>query len=300
MKLRILLMAGITGGIMLLAGLAHAQSSAPKGLNASDGAGNDSVIPAPTGVSASDGTFSDKVRITWSEVTGVTSSGKSDGAGNSSISYEVWREESGGGGNSTGAGNSDGGGNKIADVATTMYDDTSAEVGKTYAYRVKTKTADGTSDFSAADTGWRATSFAAVVNADFDGDGRPDPTFYQDSTGHWIVLQSAVSYTVLDLSGWLGTTGYLAAAADYDGDHKADFAVFEPASGNWVFKFSGGIFAPPYVDVPVSAFLGGSGTTPVVADYDNDGKADPAVYNAATTGWSAKLSSQNYTQVDFH
>ncbi len=73
---------------------------------------------APTGVAASDGTFADRVRVTWTAVTGATA-------------YEVWRGTSSGSASAV----------KIsaADVIGTTYDDTTAAAGTTYYYWVKAK-----------------------------------------------------------------------------------------------------------------------------------------------------------------
>ena len=89
---------------------------------------------SPTGVSASDGIYSDKVEVTWN-------------ASGNATAYEVWRH----------AGNDTNQAGRIADHLTaTRYDDFSVLAGQTNYYWVKAKNADGVSDFSAPDSGYRS------------------------------------------------------------------------------------------------------------------------------------------------
>ena len=93
--------------------------------------------PAPGGVSATDGDFVDKVRISWIDVSGETS-------------YQVFRC----------SGSSTGTCSQIATPAAnaTSYDDTGADAsGTVHHYRLKACNANGCSDFSAEDTGYRDT-----------------------------------------------------------------------------------------------------------------------------------------------
>lgn len=70
---------------------------------------------------------------------------------------------------------------------------------------------------------------------------------------------------------------------DFDGDRKADLVVFRPSNGTWYMNLSAGSFYQQQ--------FGQNGDKPVMADYDGDGKSDPAVFrsgvwyriNSATT-----------------
>ena len=101
---------------------------------------------APTGVLASDGTFTTKVLVTWGVSSGATG-------------YEVWRNSS----------NSSGTAVLQASPVGRSYDDTSAVPGTTYFYWVKAMNATGTSGFSAADSGFAATT--PPPSGPFDANG---------------------------------------------------------------------------------------------------------------------------------
>lgn len=61
---------------------------------------------------------------------------------------------------------------------------------------------------------------------------------------------------------------------DFDGDRKADLVVFRPSNGTWYMNLTANGF---YVQG-----FGQNGDKPVSADYDGDGKTDPAVYRSGT------------------
>jgi fibronectin type 3 domain-containing protein/V8-like Glu-specific endopeptidase len=103
------------------------------------------AMTPPTGVGATDGAYTDKVRVTWSGSSGVTH-------------YQVYRAESAGGAKSL-----------LGSPAGCSYDDTLAAVSVTYYYWVKACNGSRCSDYSAYDTGWRASSGsppATPLNAD--------------------------------------------------------------------------------------------------------------------------------------
>ena len=86
--------------------------------------------PPPAGVSATDGTYADKVRVSWSEVPGATS-------------YKVYRSKS-----------ILVVGSVIGNPGRAGFDDTSAEPGKEYYYRVRTVRESKAGDYSSYDTGY--------------------------------------------------------------------------------------------------------------------------------------------------
>ena len=96
--------------------------------------------------------------------------------------------------------------------------------------------------------------------------GSDDNTTGTGANPGWNVdgIQVAGSYTC----GPVAPTGD--ARADFDGDGKTDLSVFRPSDGNWYLQRSTAGFA--------SVNWGVSGDVIVPGDYDNDNKADTAVF----------------------
>ncbi len=100
-----------------------------------------STPSAPSGVSASDGTYVDRIRITWNASADATY-------------YEVWRSMV-----------ATDNGSKIIELSDTTYDDSSVSENVTYYYRIKACNTSGCSNFSAADSGYRAsTGCSGAIN----------------------------------------------------------------------------------------------------------------------------------------
>ncbi len=108
-----------------------------------------------------------------------------------------------------------------------------------------------------------------------------------------------------------GRGGFLPAAADYDGDGRADPAVYAEgpspggpdSGGHWHGWLSG----HGYASAQRSGYLGGPGWAPAPADFDGDGRADPAVYREAPSSagpeqggsWRIRLSGAGYAETLF-
>ena len=133
----------------------------------------------------------------------------------------------------------------------------------------------------------QATTPAAVTEAfdlapsqirspfDFDGDGISDVSVYRPSEGNWYLQRSAQGFAVIQ---W-GIASDKIVPADYDGDGKTDVAVFRKGENStWYILNSG-------TNTVRSLQWGASNIeqpllfdTVVPADYDGDGRADPAVW----------------------
>ncbi|MCR4392686.1 MAG: hypothetical protein NUV94_08035, partial [Candidatus Acetothermia bacterium] len=106
------------------------------------GGGGGGAVPGQVkSVAASDGTYTDKIRVTWSGVTGATS-------------YAVYRSETGNEGTFT----------QIAETTTTSYDDTSTTLDPCwdYWYAVSAWNAAGEGPLSVPDPGYRGTKVTGV------------------------------------------------------------------------------------------------------------------------------------------
>jgi len=134
-------------------------------------------------------------------------------------------------------------------------------------------------------------SFAATRRspADFDGDGKTDPSIFRPGQFEWWYSKSsnggngAVQF---------GAAGDAIAPADFTGDGKTDMAFFRASTGSWYILRS--------EDMSFYAFpFGGSGDIPAPADYDGDGKADVAVFRPAAGTWYISRSSGGTTITPF-
>jgi hypothetical protein len=149
-------------------------------------------------------------------------------------------------------------------------------------------------NYAAASTTFGGTGWVAVAR-DYDGDGKSDPAVYEEASGTWAVMLSAYGYAIAWALGFGGPDA-VPAPADYDGDGLADPAVFQQTTpstnsgqaGAWSVMLSGSGYGV------ARAVFGAAGDQPVVADYDGDGKADPALYDAASGKWKVMLSGAGY------
>jgi hypothetical protein len=132
------------------------------------------------------------------------------------------------------------------------------------------------------------------VVADYDGDGLADLAVYNRENGIWSIAFSGIGYQVV--TGGFGGPGYLPATADYDGDGLADPAIYDPSTAEWQVLLSGSLATQGYYTL-CGGVVGTIGGIPVPADYDGDGKADPAVYHQDTGIWEIFLSSQGYREL---
>ena len=205
-------------------------------------------VAAPVGVAATDGTQADKVRVTWSAVSGASH-------------YQVYRATS-----STGTKTML---NTVWQSATS-YDDTTAAAGTTYYYWVKAGTSSSgaaASNYSAYDTGYRSAS------------AKPDLIPYQPSEWDSKLVVSTMTGTTTTASSFLTTdTLYLDSAVLNDGsiDIQGSIGIYDIYVDN-VLKASlstssdlpAGYYTY-YLDWNLGSLAAGSHTIKIVADPDGE------------------------------
>ena len=169
----------------------------------------------PTGVSASDGTYTDKVRVSWSSVSGASQ-------------YYVYRATSSSGTYSS-----------IGNTTSTYYYDTSAIPGTTYYYKLKAYNGGHYSDLSGYNSGWRKLLPPTGVSAS-DGtytdkvrvgwssaSGASRYYVYRatSSSGTYSSIGNTTSTYYYDTSAIPGTTYYYKLKA-YNGGHYSDLSGY--------------------------------------------------------------------------
>ncbi|MER5649227.1 VCBS repeat-containing protein [Streptosporangium sp. NPDC002524] len=127
-----------------------------------------------------------------------------------------------------------------------------------------------------------------LVVADFTNDGKAEPAMMRDdgdgtmTIWRWTSSGSAFSRTTnYESGGWTtSATGDRVAAGDVDGDGSSDIvAAYPDPDGGFSFHVwkNGGSYAGKWYSSPGSFALGPVGGRLVVADFTNDGKAEPAM-----------------------
>ncbi len=123
------------------------------------------------------------------------------------------------------------------------------------------------------------------VPGDYDGDGRTDPAVFRSSERIlYFFASESQSTQQLVWNGLLTDSDETFVPADYDGDGTTDLAIFNAEGGVWsILESSSGQYHVEIFD-PVPAQDPARNAEVILdfafpSDYDNDGKADPAVWS---------------------
>ena len=116
------------------------------------------------------------------------------------------------------------------------------------------------------------------VPADYDGDGKADIAYFR-TTGNRTSYSIRESSTGATRTVDFGLAGDVPVTGDWDGDGKADLCVYRVATtpgGQSYFYYRGSLNNPSNNFTAVA--WGTNGDRQVAADYDGDGRVDPAVF----------------------
>jgi len=124
------------------------------------------------------------------------------------------------------------------------------------------------------------------VIADYDGDHFDDIAVWRQSNNRWYVLRSSDG----GLLSFANVSNGRPCPGDFDGDGRADFCNY--MGGEWFVARSSVNY-----QIIVYAAGGGGGDGPAAADYDGDGKTDPAVYLASVGTWNIAYSAGGHATI---
>ncbi len=119
--------------------------------------------------------------------------------------------------------------------------------------------------------------------ADFDGDGRSDPSVFRG--GMWYMQENVNNF----VSVQFGLPDDEITPADFDGDGKTDIAVFREGTWYWLNSSNGSFNAGQF---------GKAGDVPVPADFTGDGRAELAVFRGGVW-WTYDLANNQHQAVQF-
>jgi len=145
----------------------------------------------------------------------------------------------------------------------------------------------------------------------YDKDSLADMAVWRPRDGRWYVLPSTGDFQ-LKQGGALtspdgnpyflrefGNNSQIPVPADYDGDRLTDLGLWEPRNGKWSILTTSGASPAKFVTETARdgtrfhtlSNFGRSGDIPVVGQYDNDIKADIAIWRPSSGIWNVLPST---------
>lgn len=135
---------------------------------------------------------------------------------------------------------------------------------------------------------WGQTSDVAGLEADYDGDGRADPTIVRDVNGNWewSILGSTAGFLGHVTFG-LSDRDVPLPGADYNGDGRDDIVIVRVANdGTATYLIGGTVFVPQFAGRLIQSQQWGIFNSDyfVTGNFVGDGRADFAVWRGFGEG----------------
>ncbi|MTI67726.1 MAG: DUF2334 domain-containing protein [Firmicutes bacterium] len=149
---------------------------------------------------------------------------------------------------------------------------------------------------------WAQGDYWTPLVGDFNGDGEDDVAVWDSYNGDWQVAIHKSSLLTPSigrgdyswLKPWAVGDYWIPLVGDFNGDGKDDIVVWNPYSGDWQVALSDGTKFIPSPGLGDYNWLTswGEGTywTPLVGDFNGDGKDDILIWDALSGNWRVALS----------
>jgi hypothetical protein len=134
---------------------------------------------------------------------------------------------------------------------------------------------------------WDNAAIDLPIAGDWNMDGRAETGVYRPGTGFYLKMDNGSTWTPsTDLYlAWDNAAIDLPIAGDWNADGRAETGVYRPGTGFYLKMDNGSTWTPSTDVNPAYTFRGETGWTPIVGDWNRDGKSKIGVYKSTTGDW---------------